>query len=262
MVIGDPIEHSLSPQMHNAGYKALGIDNEYVYVAARVKIEHIKQAAEGMRAFNILGMSCTMPHKLEIMKYLNTIDEVAQKIGAVNTVVNEQGKLVGYNTDWLGAVTPIEELTTLKGKKAAVLGAGGAARAIVFGLIERGCSVTVYNRTPEKAQELAQEFTCEAASNENLQAVKKVDIIVNATSLGMHPHATETPLPKEYITNNQIVLDAVYVPYETRFLREAKEQGAQVIHGIDMLLHQGVAQFELFTEQKAPVEEMRKVLIM
>ena len=128
IIIGDPVEHSLSPVMHNAAYEALRIDDQFVFTAARVDIKHVRQVVEAVRVMGIRGLTCTIPHKIEVMKYLDEIDETAKKIGAVNTVVNHNGVLKGYNTDWLGVATPLERITTLKGKRAAVVGAGGAAR--------------------------------------------------------------------------------------------------------------------------------------
>ncbi len=261
MVIGDPIEHSLSPEMHNAGYKKLGIDDRFVYVACQVKPDSIKQFVEGVRAMGIRGVSCTIPHKQLVIPYLDKLDETAEKIGAVNTIVNEHGKLIGYNTDWLGVVTPLEKITKLKGKKVAVLGAGGAARAVVCGILQKGGMVTIFNRTFETAQKLAQEFDCNALPMEQLDAVKDMDIIFNATSVGLHPNENETPLPKEWITSNHIVFDAVYNPLETRLLREAKEQNAATVPGYEMLLYQGIAQFKLYTGHDAPEEIMKQTLL-
>jgi shikimate dehydrogenase len=258
MVIGHPITHSLSPEMHNAGYKALGID--FVYVASDVVVEAIPDFIKGVRAMGIRGVSCTLPHKLEVMPYLDEIDPVAEKIGAVNTIVNEGGKLIGYNTDWLGVVAPLEKLVSLKGKKVAVLGAGGAARAAVYGLVNRGADVTIYNRTAQKAEALAREFGCYAASLPG-EEIKTTDIIFNATSLGLHPDEDKTPLSDTLITSRHLVFDAVYNPYETRLLREAKARGAQVIHGAEMFVYQGVAQFKLYTGHEAPVDEMRQVVL-
>lgn len=261
MIIGDPVEHSLSPQMHNAAYEVLGIDDQYVFVASRVTLENVQKVTEAMRVMNIRGLTCTIPHKLEIMKYLDEIDPIAQKIGAANTVVNEHGKLKGYNTDWLGVITPLEKIIRLKGKKVAILGAGGAARAMVYAVTSKGATFTVYNRTPEKAKKLAEEFGGEGKSLEEIAAITDAHIILNATSLGMHPQEKETPLPKKYITDKHIVFDAIYVPYETRLLKEAKEQGATIIRGIEMLLYQGTPQFTLYTNHNAPEEVMRKVLM-
>ncbi len=260
IIIGDPVAHSLSPRMHNAAYKALGIDDQYVFIAAQVKSQDLADAATGMRAMGIHGITCTMPHKIDIMQYLDSIDTAAQKIGAVNTVVNENGILRGYNTDWLGIVTPLERITKLQGKKAAVIGAGGASRAALYGLQQNKIFVCVFNRSLDKAQELAQEFAVSAKSLEEISDIKHYDIIINTTSLGMHPHEHETPVPESYITSDHIVFDVIYSPYETRLLKEAKKAGARVIHGVEMLLHQGTAQFELYTGKKAPEKEMKRVL--
>ena len=261
LTIGDPVAHSLSPTMHNAGYKNLGIDNEYRFAAELVKPEELQAAVESIRQRQIRGVAVTLPHKETIMRYLDNIDDTAQKIGAVNTVVNENGVLTGYNTDWVGVVRPLRKITNLQGKKTAILGAGGAARAAVYGLSQEGANVTIFNRTLDKAQTLATEFGWAARPLEDLDAVKNMDIIFNATPLGLAPREQETPLPKGFITNQQIVFDAIYAPYETRLLKEAGAQGAQVIHGSEMLLEQGFAQFKLFTGLDAPEAVMRNALL-
>lgn len=262
MIIGDPVEHSLSPAMHNKTYEALGIDDEFVYVGSRVRIEDVKYVVTAVKAMGIRGLTCTMPHKVEVMKYLDKqyIDPIALKIGAVNTVVNDNGILKGYNTDWFGVLAPLEKLIELKGKSVAILGAGGVARAMAYAVSSRGAFFTVFNRTPEKAEELSRDFGGQARSYKDIAEVKDMDVILNATPLGMHPQENAIPLPKQYISKKQIVLDAIYDPFETRLLREAREQGAKVIHGMEMLLHQGAAQFELYTGRKAPVEEMREAM--
>jgi len=261
MVIGDPIEHSLSPQMHNAGYKKLGIDSEYIYVACNVKIENIADFIKGVRAMQIRGISCTIPHKMEVMKYLDEIDEEAEKIGAVNTIVNEDGTLKGYNTDSLGIAVSLEKITSLKNKKVALLGAGGAARAVAYAVTQSGAKLVIYNRTIEKAEELIREFGGEARSLDTVKDLKDMDIIINATPIGLGLNENQTPLAKELITNKHIVFDSIYVPYETRLLKEAREQGARIIHGMEMLLRQGTAQFKLFTGYDGPEETMRNVLL-
>lgn len=264
VIIGDPVEHSLSPAMHNAAYEALDIDGEFVFVASHVKIEDIKEVVRAVRVMNIRGLTCTIPHKLEVMQYLDEIDPIAEKIGAVNTVVNEKGVLKGYNTDWLGTVTPLEnKIGSLNGKSVALVGAGGAARAMAYGVLEKGATLSIFNRTKEKAQALADELGTDISvfSYDEMQnEIPRHDIILNATSLGMGGQINETPVPKEYIQKDQVVFDAVYAPRETRLLKEAEEKGAITIRGIEMLLHQGTAQFELYTGRKAPVDVMRKVL--
>lgn len=258
MVIGDPVEHSLSPQMHNAGYESLHIDNQYVYVACQVGIEDIKKFIEGIRVMNIRGISCTVPHKIAVMPYLDEIDEVAQKIGAVNTIVNNDGKLIGYNTDWQGILLPLEKLTSLNGKTVAILGAGGAARAAAYAVTKKGAKLVIYNRTLEKAQDIAKEFNGNAFGITELNTITNAEIIINTTSVGLQ-NVSETILPVDYISNHHIIFDAVY-GHETKLLKDAKEKKAKTISGIEMLLHQGIEQFKLFTGYDAPVDVLRKVL--
>ncbi len=260
LIIGDPVEHSLSPAMHNAGYEALGIDNQFVYLGARVKVKDVGIAIQAMRKMGIHGLTCTIPHKVAVIKYLDEIDETAKKIGAVNTVLNQKGKLIGFNTDWQGAVIPLEKITVLSDKKVMVLGAGGAARAVVFGLLKKRAKVKIFNRTKEKAMELTKEFNCLSGDLNNQEEIKDFDIIVNTTSVGMKPLEKETPISTKFISDKQIVFDIVYTPVETKLLREAKKRGAKIIHGIEMLLHQGMAQFEIYTGHKAPEKVMRRIL--
>ncbi len=264
VIIGDPVEHSLSPAMHNAAYEALGIDDEFVFVAAHVKVEDVKDVVQAVRVMNIRGLTCTIPHKIEVIQYLDEIDPIAEKIGAVNTVVNENGTLKGYNTDWQGTVVPLERnVGRLKGKAVALIGAGGAARAMAYGVTEHGAKLSIFNRTKEKAVALAHELSSDVTvfDYDDMQSeLPNHDIILNATNLGMGDQIGQTPVLKEYIHKGQIVFDAVYAPRETRLLKEAKEQGATTIQGIEMLLYQGASQFELYTGRKAPVDLMRKVL--
>lgn len=261
MVIGNPIEHSLSPQIHNAGYEKLGIDGKFVFVACNVQIDKLDNFIKGVRSMGIRGVSCTIPHKVKVIEFLDEIDETARKIGAVNTIVNSNGVLRGYNTDWEGIVTPLENITKIKDKKVAVLGAGGAARAVVFGVMKKGGSVTIFNRTFEKAQKLAHEFGCMAESSLNIKKIKDMDIIVNATSIGLGS-VKDTPLPKDFITKNHIVFDVIYQPMETQLLKDAKDKGAKIIYGFEMLLQQAIAQFKLYTNKGAPEEVMRQALLM
>ncbi len=260
LVIGDPVEHSLSPVIHNAGYAALGIEADFVYSSRLVHPENLGNFIEEIRTKNIVGVSCTLPHKVAVMQYLDEIDPAAQKIGAVNTIVNQYGRLKGYNTDWLGAVTALDRHISLEGTKVAVLGAGGAARAIVYGLVSEDAEVNIYSRSIEKAETLGREFGVAFDSFDNLANVKNMDIIVNATSVGLQPNDNKTPLPVEYIGRGQIIFDIIYTPYETRLLREAKERGASVIHGSEMLLQQGMAQFKLYNGYDAPEAAMRTAL--
>lgn len=258
MIIGDPVEHSLSPRMHNAGYDALSLD--FVFIGSNVKKEDLKEAIGGIRALGIKGVSVTIPHKLEVVNHLDEVDEIAEKIGSVNTIVNEDGILKGYNTDWLGITKPLERLIALKGKKVLVLGAGGAARAAIYGLLKSEAKVAVYNRTLEKGVRLADEFGIISAM-EILDNIKTMDIVINATSLGLNED-DELPVPIEYINSNQIIFDLVYTKNgKTKFIEEAEKKGAQAITGTEMLLEQGYKQFKLFTGHEAPKDAMRKALL-
>jgi len=261
IIVGDPVSHSLSPAMHNAAYEKLAIDDQFVYLGANLKVNNLKEVILAMRVMeNFHGLTCTIPHKVEVLKYLDWVDEKAKKIGAVNTVVKKNGLLCGYNTDWLGAVIPLEKVTSLKGKKVLVLGAGGAARAIVYGLKEKEALVFILNRTLEKAKNLAKEFKAKVLNFNHQKEVSNFDIIINATSVGMEPLVNETPINPYFLKKNQIVFDVVYNPKETKLLKEAKKKGAKIIYGLEMLLYQGVAQFEIYTGLKAPVEVMREIL--
>jgi len=262
LIIGDPVDHSLSPAMHNSAYEHLGIDDQFVYLGSNVKIAELKKVVESMRVMdNFHGLICTIPHKIEVMRYLDWIDPVAKKIGAVNTIVKDKGVLKGYNTDWLGAVIPLENITKIEGKKIGILGAGGAARAIIYGLKLKGAKITIYNRTLINAEKLAKEFGCYFSDLEKLKEIEKQNIIVNATSVGMDSLNKKTPISTELIKSSQIIFDIVYTPFETQFIKEAKEKKAKVIYGVEMLLHQGITQFEILTGHKAPEKIMRRILL-
>jgi shikimate dehydrogenase len=260
IIIGDPVAHSLSPAMHNAAYQALGIDDQFVFVAARVRSEDLETVAQAVRAMRIRGLTCTIPHKIEIMQYLDEVDAVAKTIGAVNTVVNINGRLVGYNTDWLGVITPLTQRTSLKGKRVALIGAGGAARAMAYGVTAQGAELSIFNRTRENAEEIARDLGGSAYSFDELPQIQDHDIILNATSVGMGEQEGISPVPPSYLHAGQIVFDAVYKPRQTRLLQDAATAGAECIEGWEMLLHQGTAQFELYTGKQAPVDIMKQII--
>jgi len=256
-LIGDPVEHSLSPLIHNAGYQALGIN--YAYVSFRVS--DIKRAIEGIRGLGIRGASVTIPHKIKALKYLDKIDPPAEKIGAINTIVNDDGVLTGYNTDGDGALQALEEVATLKGKKVVLIGGGGAALAIACGLKAKGVKVVVLNRTEEKAGKLAEKVNAEGSGGLNkLSEISSADILINATSVGMWPKTGQSIIPKDLLHNRLTVFDIVYNPRETRLLAEARERGCAIVYGYKMLLYQAVKQFELFTGLKAPLPAMESAL--
>ncbi len=271
-IIGDPIEHSMSPIIQNAAFRACNLD--CVYVAFRVKREDLKEAIKGFRAIGIRGLNVTIPHKVAIMPLLDAVDPVAEAIGSVNTVVNDNGRLTGYNTDAPGFLEPLANREIeLKGKNVTVLGAGGAARAVTFMLANEGANLTLLNRTLARAEELANRIESSLKkkiavlelNGKNLEsAVAGADIVVNTTSVGMTPGVNETPVPAGLLRRGMAVYDIIYNPVETRLLREAREKGAVTLNGVEMLAWQGALAFEKWTAYKAPIDimlqELRKVL--
>jgi shikimate dehydrogenase len=270
-IIGDPIEHTMSPVMHNAAFEKMGVD--YFYVPFRVKKEQLAKAIEGVRALNIRGLNVTIPHKVTIIPFLHKLDPLAEKIDAVNTIVNDEGILTGYNTDATGFLQALlERGIEPRGKNIVILGAGGASRAISFILAERGSNLVILNRlleldwAEELAGRLSQIFTKEVEAlelNEDNRAdmLEKADILVNATSVGMSPNIDETLVPFNLLKPGMVVFDTVYNPIKTRLLREAEQAGAETISGIDMLVWQGASAFEKWTGLKAPIELMREEVI-
>ena len=242
--------------MHNAAYKALGLD--YTYVSFQPG--NPESAINAVRALGIKGMGVTMPFKVVVMDYLDELDESAQIIGAVNTIVNKDGKLKGYNTDYMGVIKSLEEVTGLKDLKVAVLGAGGAGRAIVYALKKYTDNITVYNKTEKAGKELAGRYgAAYGGSPASFDRSADYDILINATSVGFK--SEETILSADQMRPDKIVLDAVFTPIETSFLKIAKGLGCQTIPGYRMLIHQACFQFELYTGEKAPFAVMEKVLI-
>ena len=240
--------------MHNAAYRALGLD--YVYVAFGT--EDTAGAAAAMRALGIRGLGVTTPHKLRIIEHLDGIDDEARAIGAVNTIVNDGGRLTGYNVDWIGAVRAIREEIDLSIVRAAVIGAGGGARAIVYGLVREGARVTLYNRNAERGRALAENFGVDfGGPPEALASAAPFELIAHATTVGFNDE-TSTLLPRAALRPDTVVFDAVPVPVETRLLREAKAAGCRTISGVRMQLHQAARQFELYTgltPDLAPMEQ-------
>jgi len=203
----------------------------------------------------------SMPHKLVVMQYLEEIDETAERIGAVNTVLNDGGHLTGYNTDWTGAVGALEKKIEIAGKRTVVVGAGGAARAIVYGLVRKGSQVTLYNRTASKGEQLAKDFDVQFGGGlAELSAIADYDILLNATSVGFHA-PDESVIPPSILRPGKIVLDVVFIPPESRLVKDARARGCVAIPGTRMLVHQAMVQFELYTGQEAPFEAMERALL-
>jgi|YelNatPaOPRAMG01_1025707.scaffolds.fasta_scaffold24012_2 shikimate dehydrogenase len=260
-VIGYPISHSLSPQMHNAAFAHLGLN--YIYVAWEVAPQNLKLAMDGVRGLGIVGVNVTIPHKEKVGEFLDSLSEEAEKVGAVNTVQNLNGKLIGYNTDVEGFKRALG--VDVRGKRAVLLGAGGAGKAVAYALVSSGASCIILNRTEEKAKELAEKYKSlgeiegKALTPSNLkEAMRGADILINATSLGMKGEEIEGV--EEVLGKGILVMDLVYNPRETPLLKAAREKGAEVVEGWKMLLHQGAFSFEIWTGRKAPLEVMEKVL--
>ena len=268
-VIGDPIEHTMSPEMHNAAFTLMGLD--YLYVPFWVKKEELGKAIDGMRALNIRGLNVTLPHKVAIIPLLDELDPLAEKIVAVNTISNDDGVLKGYNTDASGFLQALlERGIEPEEKKVVMLGAGGASRAVSFSLAERGAHLVILNRRLERAEELAgrlsttfnKEVKALELSEGNLaQVLDGADILVNTTSVGMSPDINETPVPSSLFKLGLVVVDIVYNPIRTRLLREAEAVGARTVNGVDMFVWQGALAFEIWTGIKAPVELMRAEVV-
>jgi shikimate dehydrogenase len=255
-VFGDPVGHSLSPVMHNSALAHAGLDG--YYLAFRVK--DIAAAVNGIRGLGIRGASITIPHKVTVMKYLDQVDSLAAEIGAVNTVLNRQGVLHGYNSDCDGAIKALTEKSSINGREVAVVGAGGGARAVGFGIQQAGGHLTLINRTRKTGEKLASDLDCEFKPLSEIDQLP-YDIIINATSAGMTPHDDSVPLDTHLLESGMIVMDIVYNPLKTRFLTEAEKLGCITVDGVSMFVHQGAVQFELWTGRKAPVDIMRRVVL-
>jgi len=253
-IVLHPASHTRSPAMHNAAYAALGIDA--VYLAFDVEPAALGAALAGWRALRGRQLSVSLPHKQAVLEYLDEIDETARRIGAVNTVVCRGDTLIGTNTDWLGAVRALEQQTSLRGARAVVLGAGGTARAVVFGLLERGAQVSVLNRTPAPARELAAAFGGLATGSLADLGDTPHDVLVNTTSVGLG--ADVSPVQASHISPSAVVLDAVYEPPRTRLIRDAERRGARTVPGKWMLVHQAAAQLEAWTGKAAPLDVMAR----
>ena len=265
-LIGHPVEHSFSPPMHNAAFDALNMD--YAYVAFDVNPNDLKSAIEGAESLNIKGFNVTIPHKVDVMQYLDELDEVARLIGAVNTI--DFKNLKGYNTDGIGAVKAIEEVTSIKNKNVIVAGAGGASRAISFYIAKYGAeSLTILNRNEVKVESLASDVSDSGLIGEvaydSINAIgnymEGADVLIDTTPLGMHPNISDEPIVKaDMMDEDLVVFDAVYNPNETVLIKEVIKANAKPVYGIKMLLYQGAESFKIWTGKTAPVDVMEKAL--
>ena len=264
-VIGDPIDHSLSPNIHNAAFRHLG--SEDTYIAYKIPAGELSAGIGALKEIKIAGFNVTIPHKIEMMKFLDEMDTTCKVIGAVNTVLNEDGKLKGYNTDMIGFLDPIKKRNlTIKGSQVMLLGAGGAARAIMTAMVkEKASKITIVNRTIENANKLA-EFAKKIGGNietVSLQEANKLisdhKFIINSTSIGMDNEPSH--ISTENMNENSIVYDIVYQPMNTDLIKKSKEKGATIIYGYEMLLSQAACSFEIWHKTEAPYDVMKKALL-
>ncbi len=266
-VIGDPIGHSRSPLMLNHAFQECGLNA--AYAAFHVKPGMLGAAIQGIKALHFRGLNVTIPYKVEVMAFLDGLDETARIIGAVNTIVNDNGKLIGYNTDGIGYARSLSEETglTLQGKTVLLIGAGGAGRGIAYALAKAGAAkVWVSNRTRAKADELAAYIaqlteTQVIAAEGIAEIIDQVDLVVNNTSLGMHPNIAEVPLNSNLLHSRLVVSDIIYTPMETRLLKEAKAMGCTTHGGLGMFIYQGAYAFEYWTGKTAPIQAMREIVL-
>lgn len=259
-IIGSPVAHSASPAMHNRAFAEPDLD--FVYLPFEVDgltefFGRFVSPATRELDWNLRGLSVTIPHKSVVIPLLDEVNESASKVGAVNTVVVNEGRLIGYNTDVRGAMEPLERVCELNDENCGVIGAGGAARAVIYGLLERGARVTVFARSSRAAQSISESFDVAVSPIESL-ASSDVRVVINTTPVGMRGHSEgSTPLPDEALQGRLVVYDLVYNPLETKLLSDARAAGCRTISGLEMLIAQAALQFELWTGKKPPIEEMR-----
>ena len=267
-VIGDPIEHSLSPTMHNSAFQHFSLN--MVFLAFRVTPDQLEHAIKGVRALGIRGLNVTMPHKNSVTMFLDEADASVRFLHACNTILNQDGRLRGFNTDGVGAIRALKNSgVELTGKKVLLLGAGGAAKAIAFALIREVEELHILNRDPAKARELMsllepwgkKILVGELQPKRTFQEMQNSDLLVNATSAGMAPNVHETLVEPGWLKPGLSVMDIVYNPIETKLIRDAKAADCKTVNGVEMLLYQGAASFEIWMGTKAPVDVMRTALL-
>ena len=265
-LVGYPVEHSMSPAMHNAAFKALGLDAEYRL--APVKPEQLEEFIDKLREDEAIGASVTIPHKMEVMRHLDHVDETARAIGAVNTIVHREGRLYGYNTDSTGGVGALmEEYGSLEGRNVTILGAGGASRAITYQVSRVDCKVMVLNRSVERARNLVDDLRPQTSAElryggltQLLDVIDDTDVLINTTSVGMSPNVSDSPVPEGLLHSGLFVYDVVYNPVKTKLLRDAEAKGAGTLSGVKMLVYQGAEAFRMWTGVEPLVELMQRVV--
>ncbi len=255
-LFGNPVEHSLSPVMHNAALKEMKIDARYI----AIRVENAREITRKIKEMNIRGASITIPHKTAVMDYLDEVSESSMMIGAVNTLTFTDGRLEGDNTDWTGFTLALKESIEIEGKTFAILGAGGAARAAVFGILQEGGTPVILNRTVTKGEKLAKEFGCDFHPISEVEKIK-ADCLINSTPAGMFPDMEISPVRAEALSNFGCVMDMIYNPLETRLLKDAQEAGCSVISGLPMFIYQGAEQIRIWTGLRPPLDLMKQVVL-
>ncbi len=256
-LFGNPVGHSLSPLMHNATFKRMNIDAHYVPFC----VKDLEDAMRGIRGLDIRGVSITIPFKTTVMPYLDEVDESSLRIGAVNTILNDDnGRLKGYNTDWIGLIRDLKESLEISGKTFAILGAGGAARAVVFGILREGGIPVILNRTIEKGEKMARDFGCPFYPLFEIVNLK-ADCLINTTPVGMAPDTEKSPVGRESLGNFTWVLDIIYNPLKTKLLMDAEEVGCMVLSGAGMFVHQGAEQIKIWKGLEPPRAFMKGVVL-
>lgn len=266
-VMGDPIKHSKSPIMHSAALRETGLEGSYVPL--HIVPDQLEEAISAIRTLGFRGVNVTVPHKVKVMEFLDEVDEGAKAIGAVNTIVNDNGRLIGYNTDGIGYLRSLKEeaVSEIKGRRIVVIGAGGAARGIIHALLaERPESVVIANRTVGSAERLCAEWNnlgqlIACGIHEVDSHLASSDIIINTTSVGMSPNIDEVPISPELLPEGAVVSDLIYNPLRTKLLQEAEQRGCRIHSGLGMFIYQGAYAFEYWTGQPAPIAAMRQAVI-
>ena len=256
VLLGNPVEQSLSPVMHDAALKKTGLAEQYVAFC----VQDIGGAMDGLRAMNIHGASVTIPFKVAVMEYLDDIDADALEIGAVNTIVNENGRLIGHNTDWAGLILTLKKAMTIRHKTIVIVGAGGTARAAAYGILKEGGCPVIVNRTPKKGKMLAEKMQCAFYPLSEIGRIRG-DVLINTTPVGMYPRGNQSPVSAAVLSDYDCVMDVIYNPIKTKLLRDAEKQGCRIVTGVEMFVNQGAEQFRLWTGKEPPHAVMKKIIL-
>jgi shikimate dehydrogenase len=279
LFFGSNVHNSITPQYHNAIYNILGLQDKYAFLASEIRTDDLQTAVQSIKILGINGIAVGYPYKSEIIKYLDDVDEIASVIGTVNTIVNKNGIVKGFNTEWLGALLPLAEIMKveikkpthipkfLEDKKVGIIGAGGAARAVAYASLIAGADLLIFNRTISRAEDMADEFNSlfpkakiHYFDNKHAEKLLFCDIIINSTPVSIHAKA-DSPVAKKFLRPDQIVFEAIYpTPYHTKMIKEAEDAGCSTIFGQDMFIFQTMYQFELLTGVKPDEMTIRGIL--